>query len=334
MKKYSIGVDIGGTKCSVVLGGAYISEDDTNNFIKDKICFPTETIKGPDHTLHNIYQSIHDIMERNEVQAMNVIGIGISCGGPLDHTRGIIMNPPNLYGWDNIPIVSLLEKKFKIHTSLQNDANACALAEWKFGAAKGFQNVIFLTCGTGMGAGLILDGRLYNGTNDMAGEIGHVRLTEEGPVGFGKAGSFEGFCSGSGIAQIAKTKVLEKLQTGVKPSFCPDLASIDSLTSKTVAQAADGGDELAREIYRTSGHYLGKGLSILIDVLNPEIIVLGSIYARSEELLWPSAEKVILEEALPAARENCRIVPAMLGERIGDYAALSVALGKDDYEKK
>ena len=85
-------------------------------------------------------------MEKNEVQAMNVIGIGISCGGPLDHTRGIIMNPPNLYGWDNIPIVSLLEKEFKIHTSLQNDANACALAEWKFGAAKGFQNVIFLTC--------------------------------------------------------------------------------------------------------------------------------------------------------------------------------------------
>ncbi len=333
MEKYSIGVDIGGTKCSVVLGGEYIPENDLDNFVKDKICFPTEAIKGPEYTIHNICHAIHDIINRNNLYKDSVIGIGISCGGPLDHIQGIIMNPPNLYGWNNIRITELLEKEFGIHAQLQNDANACALAEWKFGAARGYNNVVFLTYGTGMGAGLILNGRLYNGANDMAGEIGHIRLSSEGPVGFGKAGSFEGFCSGNGIAQIARTKVLEQLQSGIKPDFCPDFDSLDHLSAKLIAQAAERGNELANEIYKISGHYLGIGLSILIDILNPEIIVLGSIYERSENLLWPSAQKVINREALAVPRQNCKIVPAMLGEKIGDYAALSVALGKDNNEK-
>ena len=144
----------------------------------------------------------------------------------------------------------------------------------------------------------ILDGKLYNGANNMAGEVGHVRMTESGPVGFGKSGSFEGFCSGGGIA-------------------------------------AKRGDPLALDIYETSGCYLGRGLAILIDILNPEIIVLGSVYERSEELLWPFAQRVIEQEALAISREGCRIVPAELGNKIGDYAALSVAIqgGKNGQRK-
>jgi glucokinase len=252
-------------------------------------------------------------------------GIGISCGGPLSSKRGMILSPPNLPGWDNIPVVKMAEERFGKRTLLQNDANACAMAEWKFGAGMGYSNVIFLTFGTGMGAGLILDGRLYSGTTDLAGEVGHLRLSEMGPVGFGKAGSFEGWASGGGIAQLAQIMVRAKLQMGEKVSFCAGLGELHLLTAKVVAEAAYGGDPLAIEIYRVCGHYLGRGLSLLIDVLNPEIIILGSIFGRVRPLIEDAMRAVIDVEALADSNTDCRIVSAGLGESIGDMAALTLA---------
>lgn len=318
--KYIIGIDIGGTKCAVILG----RERDEME-IADKIVFPTEKDNGYESNIDRFFLTIETMLRKNDISLQEVKGIGISCGGPLDSKKGIILSPPNLVGWDNVKIVEIFEKKYGIHTKLQNDANACALAEWKYGAAKGFNNVIFLTFGTGMGAGLILDGKLYSGTNDMAGEVGHVRLDSYGPVGFGKAGSFEGFCSGGGIAQLGRMKVLEKLQMGEKVSFCEDAALLSGLNAKIIGDAADNGDPLAIDIYRISGEYLGRGLAMLIDILNPEIIVIGSIFARSRELLWPYAKKVIEAESLVFSRQVCRVVPAGLGERIGDFAALATA---------
>jgi glucokinase len=235
------------------------------------------------------------------------------------------MSPPNLPGWDDVHIVEYFEKEFSIPTFIQNDANACALAEWKFGAGRGTQNMIFLTFGTGLGAGLILDGKLYSGTNDNAGEVGHLRLDNFGPVGYGKAGSFEGFCSGGGIAQLARLKAMEKLQMGEKVAFCKDINELQSITAQTVADAANAGSELALEVYGTCGTYLGKGLSILIDLLNPECIVLGSIYTRASHLLVPAMEKALKADSLPLALKVCKIVPAALEDTIGDIASLSVA---------
>ena len=209
---------------------------------------------------------------------------------------------------------------------VQNDANACALAEWMMGAGAGTKNMIFLTFVTGMGAGLILNGQLYTGTNDLGGEVGHIRMADEGPVGFGKAGSFEGFCSGGGIAQLAKSMVSDKLTAGENVEFCPSEDLIGSITAKTVFEAAISGDPVASEIVSISASYLGKGLAILIDILNPECIVIGSIYTRNEELLKPHIEKILEYEAIPAANNVCKILPAALGEQIGDYAALCVAL--------
>ncbi len=320
--QHIIGVDIGGTKCAVILG---ILNGKGLNII-DKIKFPTVVLKGPESTLSNIENSMNNIIARNKLTISNIKSIGISCGGPLDSKRGIIMSPPNLPGWDNIHIVERFGGTFKVPVKIQNDANACALAEWKFGAAKGFNNVVFLTFGTGMGAGLILDGRLYRGTCDMAGEVGHIRLAESGPVGFGKAGSFEGFCSGGGIAQLARTMVMEKLQMGEKVSFCDNFDKLNSLDAKIVGDAAEAGDMLAMEIYLVCGKYLGKGLSLLIDILNPQIIVIGSIFARSTGLLWPEAEKIIKRESLVFSRKVCKVVSAGLGDSIGDYAAISVAV--------
>jgi glucokinase len=322
MSQLILGLDVGGTKCAVILGK--VKEDGLVELIGKKT-FPTETSKGFEHTIRNIYKNMDEVLFESRLIPKNIAACGISCGGPLDSKKGIVMSPPNLPGWDNVPVIELIENRYGIKTGIQNDANACALAEWKYGAARGYSNAVFLTFGTGMGSGLILDGRLYVGTNDMAGEVGHVRLERFGPVGYGKAGSFEGFCSGGGLAQLAQTKAYEKLQMGEQVSFCKSMDEIPAINAKTVAEAAFAGDETALEIYQVCGHYLGYALSILIDVLNPEIIVLGSIYARAQQLIEPSMRKVIGQESISHARNVCKIEPAGLGENIGDYAALSVA---------
>ena len=186
--------------------------------------------------------------------------------------------------------------------------------------------MVFLTFGTGLGAGLILDGRLYVGTNDNAGEVGHFRLDRFGPVGYGKAGSFEGFCSGGGLAQLGYTLALEKAQLGDYPLYFQKGMTQKDITAKTIADAAHAGDETALEVYRICGEYLGRGLSLIIDILNPERIVLGSIFARSGDLLWPAARAVIEKEALALSAGCCQVVPAQLGEQIGDFAAVATAI--------
>ena len=159
----------------------------------------------------------------------------------------------------------------------------------------------------------------------MAGELGHIRLADYGPVGYGKMGSFEGFCSGGGIAQFAKTVLMQELQAGRTPVLCPSLTHLESLTAEKVGQAAKAGDTLAIEIFNQVGAQLGKGLSILIDLLNPQRIVIGSIFARCYEELWPAAEEIIRRETLPPSRAVCEVVLSQLSESVGDVAALTAA---------
>lgn len=315
-----LGFDIGGTKCAVVLGKASGDKLD----IVGKIAMPT--VQPPYTMIEKLFVTAEELLAKHKLTNADLQGIGISCGGPLNSKRGVVLSPPNLPGWDNIPMVKMTTERFGRPALLQNDANACAVAEWKYGAGKGFENVIFMTFGTGMGAGLILNGRLYSGTSDFAGEVGHLRLSDIGPVGFGKAGSFEGWCSGGGIAQLAQIKVRERLQVGKKVSFCASLDELSTLTAKIVAEAAHNGDELAIDIYNTCAEYLGRGLSLLIDILNPEVIIMGSIYGRAKSLLDERMMQVIHREAYIGAHEVCRIVPAGLGESIGDMAALSLAV--------
>ena len=317
-----IGIDIGGTKCAVILGRL---SGDGNIEVLDKQGYITADHASPDKMLPQLQNGITEVLGKNKLGTGDIASIGISCGGPLDSKKGVVLSPPNLPGWDEVHIVTFFEDRFSIPTAVQNDANACALAEWKFGAGRGTRNMIFLTFGTGMGAGLILDGKLYSGTNDNAGEVGHIRLDNFGPVGYGKAGSFEGFCSGGGIAQLARTRAMEKLQMGEKVAFCKTITDLQSITTQQVAEAAKAGDPLAQEVFETCGTYLGRGLSVLVDVLNPECIVLGSIFVRAGNLLIPSLEKALELESLPLARKVCRVVPAELDERIGDIASLSVA---------
>ena len=316
-----IGLDIGGTKCAVVSG---ISDGKGGIEILSRIFFPTETQKGVENTFRNLYDAIDRTLEDNGWKAGDVAAMGISCGGPLDTRKGIVMSPPNLPGWDNIPMVKMLEDRYGIRTRIQNDANACALAEWQFGAGRGYDNVVFLTFGTGMGSGLILDGRLYEGTNGNAGEVGHIRLEDDGPIGFRKAGSFEGFCSGGGLAQMGRKAAEKAFAEGRSVLFAPTPAEIPDISAKSIAQAAYAGDPVAIDIFRNCGAHLGKALAVIVDIINPDVIVIGSIYLRHGDLLEEAMMKELGKEALDLSLDVCRIVPAGLGEKIGDYAALSV----------
>jgi glucokinase len=300
--KVWIGVDIGGTKTAVIL----CSEPPA---ILKRVAFPTLPERGPDHALALIRQTIHQMIQKHQLRPEQIEAIGISCGGPLDRKRGVIQSPPNLPTWTDVPIVDVMKKEFGVECRLENDANAGAVAEHRFGAGKGVQNMIFLTMGTGLGAGIIIGGRLYHGSSDMAGEIGHVRLTASGPIGYNKAGSVEGWASGGGMAQAATKRVVAAMEKGEVTSLVGQLATNRILTAKDVADAAR------------------QGLAILVDLLNPELIVIGGIAMRMGESLMVPARAAMGREALPASAEVCRVVPAALGERIGDIAAACVAMG-------
>lgn len=315
-----IGMDIGGTKCAVTLGRA------VNGKIEIVAKERFETFPEPYKVLDRMVMLAESLTKQNGLSVRETAAVGISCGGPLDPSRGVIMSPPNLPNWDNIEAVRYVRERLGVLTVLQNDANACAVAEWLLGAGIGCRNMVFLTFGTGLGAGLILNGELYDGTNGNAGEVGHIRLTPFGPSGYGKIGSFEGFCSGGGLAQLGKTMAAEALQNGIKPSYCPTLSALSTVNAKTIADAADSGDETALRVYRKSGEMLGHGLSVLVDILNPERIVIGSIFVRSRHLLFDACNEVMRRECLAPSYNVCRVVPSVLNENIGDYAALSLAL--------
>lgn len=314
-----IGIDIGGTKCAVTTGT--FKENGTLQITgKSELSTPKNT------PYMTVLEKLSDFISDLAIKSGDKIeAVGISCGSPMNSKKGLILSPPNLPGWDNVEIVKYYEEKFGVPAALLNDANACALAEYRYGAGIGYNNVVFLTFGTGMGAGLILDGRLYEGTNGLSGEIGHIRVSESGPVGYGKSGSYEGFCSGGGIAQIGRMKAIECLQMGIIPSFCPSMEELHKITAKDIAEFANSGDPLACEVYRICAEKLGLGLSILIDVINPEVIILGSIFQRREKLLRDTAMKVVEREALEISRKSCKIVPSALGDSLGDYAALVIA---------
>ena len=299
-----IGIDLGGTKCAVSIPAG-------DHGVKEVARFATST---PQETLQRLF---------DEVAALRPApgtAFGVSCGGPLDATRGLILSPPNLPGWDRIAICEQITARFGGRAWLMNDANACALAEWQDGAGRGTRNLIFLTFGTGMGGGLILDGRLYEGTTGDAGEVGHLRLAADGPMGFNKAGSFEGFCSGGGVAQLTR----RALAGSNRPSSLRS-QPIETVTAKDVGLAAAAGDALALEIWRDVGTRLGEALALLIDILNPERIVIGSVFARCERFITPAMNEVLEREALGPSLRACRVVPAELGDTIGSHAAVAIA---------
>lgn len=301
MNPILVGLDIGGSKCTTVIGHG----NGSGIGIIDRATFATADVPAPAACLGRLCQLAEDLLAQHGLRAA---AAGISCGGPLDCGNGLVLGPPNLPGWNRVEATAFIAHRLGVPTRLENDANAGALAEWRWGAGRGCRSLAFLTMGTGMGAGLILDGRLHRGASDLAGEIGHLRLAEDGPEGYGKRGSFEGFCSGGGIARWARA------------------VGLGRITAQELFARAETGDAAALALTERIGERLGQGLALLIDLLNPERIVLGSIFVRQRSRLWPAAERILTREALPGAVAACRVLPAELGEAIGDVAACAAAL--------
>lgn len=313
MSERFIAFDIGGTKCAV---SRWAAGDPP--VMEKKIRFPTPS--SPGETMALLAEHAARL-----AAGARILRAGISCGGPLDSARGIVLCPPNLPGWTDIDVTSPLSQALGAPVFLENDANACALAEWLWGAGKGFNSIVFLTMGTGMGAGLILDGRLYRGCCDMGGEVGHMRIADDGPVGYGKAGSFEGYCSGGGMARLAMMRLpAYRARTGRS-----SLLESREITAKSISCAADEGDEFALSVIEECGEKLGLVIANIIDMINPQRVIIGSVYGR-EPRFAPIVDRVLREEALPMSRRACEVVPAGLGESVGDYAAAAAAIfGRD-----
>lgn len=310
---YYLGFDIGGTKCATILAAVPDGGGDGVRFL-EKEEFPTSKYGWREL----VGLSIAHFKSYIQRCGTRPHALGISCGGPLDSVRGVIQSPPNLPGWDDVPIVETLVKALRIPCFLENDANAGVIAESQYGAGVGLRNLIFLTFGTGMGAGLILNGELFRGSSGMAGEIGHIRLEDDGPQGYFKSGSFEGFCSGGGIANLG---ALMLARYGGETT----LRSYKTLSAKIIGDEADKGDALSLAIYRNVGRHLGRGLAILVDAFNPEMIIIGGIYPKSRHLMNEEMLAELSKEALPQSLSACRVVPSKLQGRIGDYATIAIA---------
>ena len=302
-----LGVDVGGTKTAIVLG-------DRSGTIAARRQIPSPLHLPPEAMIDIIAGIAKELICSSVDEPVEAIGVSI--GGPLDSEAGVILGPPHLPGWDEVPLRALLEERIALPVFVEHDARTGALAEWRFGSGIGpdghrTRDLIFLTLGTGLGAGIVTGGRLLHGRSRRTAEAGHWRIAPDGPEMFGKHGSWEGYCSGAGIIALAHWRY---------PSDFVDI----SLTQ--LAALARNGNGCARAIFDESAQMLGQGIALLCDLFAPDVVALGALGVRLGDLLLPGALAALRLEALPNAAERCRVVPAALGEHIGDVAALCAAL--------
>ena len=308
-----VGVDIGGTKVACVLA-------DAGGIILARQWQSTRAGEGWQAVVNQLLEMCEAVMQG--VSREGIRGIGISCGGPLDSLRGIVYSPPNLPGWDAVPIVRLFEERFGLPVRLENDANATALAEHRFGAGRGTRNMVFMTWGTGIGGGLILDGRLYRGTNDLAGEIGHITILQDGPpCGCGKRGCLEALASGPSIARRAR-----ELAGDSPESALWQMTSPEEVTAQHVVDAAQAGDIFARFVLTEAATYMGIGIANLAQIVNPERVVLGTIAVKAGDLVLEPLRRALEVHAWSRVRQVLTVVPAELGGRAQDLAAVCLWL--------
>lgn len=314
-----IGIDLGGTK----IGTALI--DSEGNVIAYDYR-ETRAEAGREAVVERMLAGARQVIAEAEATPSQVAAVGVGAPGPLNVTKGVVVAPPNLPGWERVPLKQLIEEGLGIATFLENDANAAALGEHRFGAGRGVEHMIYVTVSTGIGGGLILDGELYHGDSGMAGEIGHITILPYGPLcGCGNRGCLEALASGTAIARQAR----ERVAHGV-PTRIADLAGGDPerITAKLVADAADQGDVEAQEILDEAMYYLGIGMANLVNLFNPQMIVIGGGLANLGEPLFESVQRAIDRRAFRTQAQAVRVVRAALGDKVGVLGAAAVALAR------
>lgn len=309
MAKTIIGLDIGGTKIAIVEGTAEAQ-------ILQRTEVPTQARRPFDETFPSLAILIDQTIERATHAGRAAAALSVSIGGPLRINEGLLIDPPHLPGWHGVHLKDRLQARFPaLPVFIEHDGNAGALAEFYFGAGRQYpnlQHLIFLTFGTGLGAGLIVNGRILHGASDTAGEIGHWRLAPSGPIGFGKAGSWEGFASGAGLVELAAQMFPQRWTPATPIRQLVDMMLLNDPDALQVAEVA--------------GQWMGRGLALLVDAFNPQVIVLGSLAVVLGERILAPARRLLAIEGLPPAVAACQVIPAVLGSAIGDVAALTAAL--------
>ncbi len=318
MSSHVVGIDIGGTKLATVVA-------DKDGKILQKVRKPTESERGPRHAVQLLLEMVDEVIALGGLRCEDISGIGVSCGGPLDTKTGIIYSPPNLPGWDALPLKEMIESEFHIPTVIENDANASALAEARFGGGRGYDYVLYMTMSTGIGGGIVANGKIYHGANDSAGEVGHQILLPDGPLcGCGQYGCLEALCSGPAIARRAQGAIGDQSHTKI---LALADGQIDRVKSEHVLQAARDGDALAIALVEETAYYMGWGIANLVNILNPQIVLLGTIAVAAGDLLLDPIRRTVTEMAMQRPLESVKIMPAELGDSIGDLAAISLVIG-------
>jgi len=312
-----LGLDVGGTKTACV-------EGTRDGHILQRIEMATHAAMPFADVFPEIVRHLETLIANAGHAGREPVALSLSIGGPLRIQKGFLINPPHLPGWHNLPLKAALSEVFPhLPVFIEHDGNAGALAEHRFGVGKGrtdLEHLVFLTFGTGIGAGFIVNGKILRGATDTAGEVGHWRLADDGPLGFGKRGSWESFASGAGLVELAAQMF---------PARWNPQSSISALVEAMLHDDRD-----ALQVAETAGQWMGRGLALLIDALNPQVIVFGSLGVVLGERILAPARKVIAVEALPQAAAACELVPSALGKQIGDIAALMAALNDSMVERE
>ncbi len=311
MKKYRIGVDVGGTNVKIALV-------DLDGKIAYSNTVPTRAEMGYEAGVNNIKQAIKDIMQESNQSNKTIEAIGFGLPGQIDYKEGMVKNLPNIPGWVNIPLAKIIEDEFSIPTRLDNDVRCAALGELNFGAGKGCENLICITVGTGIGSGIILNGKLVRGAANAAGEIGHIKMEMNGgPLcGCGDYGCFEAYASGPAIVTMAKEYI-----SGGKSAKYKEMAADGIITPYIVAQAALQGDTVSIQIFKQMGRIIGTGLASVVNLLNPEKIIIGGGVADAGEILLEPIRRTIQDRAMPIQANSLKVVPAQLANAAGVIGA-------------
>ncbi|MDQ0338670.1 glucokinase [Caldalkalibacillus uzonensis] len=271
---FIIGVDLGGT---LIRAGLFTEAGE----MLDREERDTLAAEGPEAVISRIKEAVFHVCDRQgiDVRHDQIMGLGIGCPGPLNPYPGVVLSPPNLPGWEHIPLRDILSEAFNVPVYLNNDANAAVLGEYYYGSSKGTNNLIYMTISTGIGSGVLIDGRLLLGENGNAGEVGHMVVDVNGPVcGCGNKGCLEAIASGTGIVKRTKAKLTQTEQAS-------PLRDIDGFTARHVFEAAKAGDPLAMEIVEETRYYLGVGIANIINLYNPQKIVFGGGVSKAGDFL-------------------------------------------------
>ncbi len=305
-----IGIDVGGTNVKIAL------VNDKGNIIYSN-SIPTRAEMGYEYTINNMKEAIAELIKETKSDAKSIEGIGFGFPGQIDYQKGIVRLAPNIPGWVEVPIAEIIEKEFGIPTRVDNDVRCAALGELNYGAGIGCENLICITVGTGIGSGLIINGKLVRGASNAAGEIGHIKLDMNGgPLcGCGDRGCLEAFASGPSIVAMA-----EEYIKGGKSTKYRELANPD-ITPYIVSEAAKQGDPVAKRIFTIMGEYIGIGLASVVNLLNPEKIIIGGGVAAAGDLLLNPIKENLIKRAMPIAGAAVEIVPAQLGNSAGVIGA-------------